>query len=97
MKFSDSSRRKNLEKEIATTQLLSLFHKYSIHKIEMSDDLLIQAGTLKCQHRTTLSYIDCLSIAASLKLKIPFHTTEKLLKNIHQNMLDKLVVVKYLF
>ena len=42
-------------------------------------------------------YIDCMGIAISLSKKIPFHTTEKKLKQIPNNVLEKLKVVKYTF
>lgn len=84
-------------KDSATTQIVGLLRKYAIKRIELVDDILIQAGLLKCQHNSTLSYIDCLSIASCIKLKIPFHTTEKLIKLIPQNTLDKLKVIKYTF
>jgi hypothetical protein len=57
--------------------------------------ILMAAGKMKCQHRTVLSYIDCMSIAHTLKMNIPFHTTEKKLKQIPGNVLQRLKVVKY--
>lgn len=49
------------------------------------------------QHRASLSYIDCISIGYCLNNNTEFHTTEKTLKQIKDNTLDKLKVKKYRF
>jgi predicted nucleic acid-binding protein len=68
---------------------------YCIEIIDPDKSLLFMAGLLKCQHRTTLSYNDCLAIAYCLNMKLEFHTTEKKLKEIPGNVLQKLKTVKY--
>jgi predicted nucleic acid-binding protein len=82
-------------KERAQALVSSLLEDYNIDMISPDRALLFSAGVLRCQHRTALSYIDCMSIAHALKLNIPFHTTEKKLKQIPGNVLQRLKVVKY--
>ncbi len=84
-------------KEIAKIAILNFIAKYPIEMVEFDNDLLILAGQLKCQHRLSLSYIDCMGIALALSRKAAFHTTEKRLKIIPHNVLSKLKVVKYTF
>jgi len=79
----------------ARSLVSSLLKDYYIEIVDPDRSLLFTAGLLKCQHRTTLSYIDCMAIAYSLKMKIEFHTTEKKLKEIPGNVLQKLKTVKY--
>jgi len=81
--------------ERARLLLTAIFEDYNIDIIDPDRSLLYTAGLLKCQHQTTLSYIDCLVIAYSLKMKLEFHTTEKKLKEIPGNVLQKLKTVKY--
>ncbi|MHA1611505.1 MAG: PIN domain-containing protein [Promethearchaeota archaeon] len=84
-------------KTIALTRLVELLEEYPIIQVGLNDQIINQAGILKCQHRTTLSYNDCLSIAYCLGENMLFHTTEKKLKKIPHNTLNKLRVVKYYF
>ena len=82
-------------KERAQVLVGSLLEDYNIDVISLDRDLLYSAGILRCQHRSVLSYIDCMSIAYALKMNLPFHTTEKKLKQIPGNVLQRLKVVKY--
>jgi len=66
-------------------------------QIELSETLIYKTGLLKCQHGTTLSYIDCMSIAYCLQENIEFHSTEENLKKIPHNTLQKLKTIKYQF
>ena len=84
-------------KEQATLKLTSFQHTFPVKHVDLDDSLVIKAGILKCQHRTTLSYIDCIAIALALNKKIEFHTTEKLLVNISQNTLQHLKIKTYSF
>ena len=68
---------KNDGKENAKITLVNFLEKYPLNLIEFDRNLIIHAGQLKCQHRNTLSYIDCMGLAIALNRKIPFHTTEK--------------------
>lgn len=70
-------------KEIAKITLLSFLEKYPLNLVEFDNNLIIQAGQIKCQHHNTLSYIDCMGIAIALNKNIPFHTTELNLKKSH--------------
>ena len=88
---------KNDGKENAKIILITFLKKYPLNLIEFDNNLIIHAGQLKCQHRSNLSYIDCMGIAIALNRKIAFHTTEKKLKKIPHNVLEKLIVVKYSF
>ena len=84
-------------KMIALTRLAELLNEYPIVQVGLDNQLINQAGILKCQHRTTLSYNDCISIAFCLINSINFHTTEKKLKKIPHNTLNRLQIVKYRF
>jgi len=88
---------RNDGKENARITLVNFLEKYPLNLIEFDRNLIIHAGQLKCQHRNTLSYIDCMGLVIALNRKIPFHTTEKTLKKIPNNVLEKLKVIKYSF
>lgn len=83
--------------EVAKISVSSFIHNVPHILVPVDEDIIISAGTLKCQHRTTLSYIDCMSIAFCLNNDVTFHTTEKNLKKIPHNTLQRLKVVKYKF
>lgn len=83
--------------EVAKISVSSFIHNVPHILVPVDEDIIISAGTLKCQHQTTLSYIDCMSIAFCLNNDVTFHTTEKNLKKIPQNTLRRLKVVKYDF
>lgn len=86
---------KNKGKDYAVTKVKSLIHRYSLSVIDLTEDLLFQAGLLKCQNRDILSYNDCFSIAYCLTEKVPFYTTEKKLKSIPHPILQKLKVIPF--
>ena len=88
---------KNDGKENAKITIINFLEKYPINLVEFDRNLIIFAGQLKCQHRNSLSYIDCMGIAIALNKKIQFHITEINLKKIPNNLLGKLKVVKYSF
>jgi predicted nucleic acid-binding protein len=79
----------------ATVQLKNLLDDYPIEIVELNQELLFSAGKLRCQHASTLSYIDCMSIAYCLHAGAAFHTTEKTIKQIPHNTPARLHVVKY--
>jgi predicted nucleic acid-binding protein len=81
----------------AKVSINSLLKEHPLHVGEQDTSLVVSAGVLKCQHKDTLSYIDCLSIAYCLNNKCTFHTTEKKLKKIPGNSLLRLHTVKYAF
>jgi predicted nucleic acid-binding protein len=81
----------------ANTQILNFMRNFPIDFVDLDESLILNAGKLKCQHASTLSYIDCMSIAFCLKQGAELHTTEKLLKQIPHNVLDRLRTVKYDF
>ena len=83
--------------EIAKIALTSFIRKFPHVLVDLNENIILMAGLLKCQHRTTLSYNDCISIAYCLNTKMLFHTTEKTLKKIKHNTLEKLKIVKYSF
>lgn len=83
--------------EIARITISSFIRNFPHILVNLDEDLIITAGKLKCQHRTDLSYIDCMSIALCLNTGITFHTTEKNLNKIPHNTLQRLKVVKYKF
>jgi predicted nucleic acid-binding protein len=84
-------------KEVAKIQISSLVKKLALILVELDESTIFLAGTLKCQHFNSLSYIDCISIAYCLNNGYTFHTTEKLLKKTPQNTLDRLKLVTYVF
>ncbi|HME51789.1 MAG TPA: PIN domain-containing protein [Candidatus Lokiarchaeia archaeon] len=79
----------------ATTQITNFQSQYPINLVDLDDPLILHAGKLKCQHAQFLSYIDCITIAFSLRENAELHTTEKLLKQIPHNTLQRLRFVKY--
>ena len=84
-------------KEIASIKITNLKNKIPFNLVDLDDSLILKAGILKCQHRTTLSYINCMSIAFCLNTNTTFHTTEKLIKKIPNNTLNQLKIEKYSF
>jgi PIN domain nuclease of toxin-antitoxin system len=83
--------------DIARTTIASFLKDVPVILADLDINLIFKAGTLKCQNDQVLSYIDSMCIAYALNLKIPLHTTEKLLKKIPNSTLERLKVVKYKF
>jgi predicted nucleic acid-binding protein len=79
----------------AATQLTNFLNIFPIELVEPGRELLFSAGKIRCQHASTLSYIDCMSIAFCLSSGAEFHTIEKAIKQIPQNTLARLHVVTY--
>ena len=84
-------------KEIASIKIANLRSQIPFNLVDLDDSLILKAGILKCQHRTSLSYIDCMSIAFCLNTNTTFHTTEKMIKKIPNNTLNQLKIEKYSF
>ena len=61
----------------AESILQSFFRTYNVKLTDLTNELIVKAGKLKCQYRTKLSYNDCIAIAISLQKGAIFHTTEK--------------------
>jgi predicted nucleic acid-binding protein len=70
---------------------------FPINFIDLDETLILHAGKLRCQHANTLSYNDCITIAFCLREGAELHTTEKLLKQIPHNVLQRLRIVKYIW
>ncbi|QEE16562.1 PIN domain-containing protein [Promethearchaeum syntrophicum] len=66
----------------AESILQSFFRAYNVKFVDLTHELIIKAGKLKCHNRTKLSYNDCIAIAISLEKGAIFHTTEKNLPTI---------------
>jgi predicted nucleic acid-binding protein len=81
----------------ANTQIINFQTQYPVSLVDLDDSLVLHSGKLKCQHVGTLSYIDCMTIAFCLRENAELHTTEKLLKQIPNNTLQRLRFVKYNF
>ena len=79
-------------KEFANSAVVSLLSSFPIQVESLNQSLILKAGELKCQFRTTLSYIDCFVIALALLKKCEVHTTEKNLPSI-----SKLKIITYSF
>ena len=78
--------------ENARNTIVNFLKNYPLKLVDLDQQLILDAGQLKCQHASALSYIDCMGIAVALSHKIPFHTTEKNLKKIPHNVLSRLKV-----
>ena len=83
--------------EIAKIAITSFVRKFPHVLVDLDENIILKAGMVKCQHMTTLSYNDCISIAYCLNTKMAFHTTEKTIKKIKHSTLEKLKVVQYDF
>ncbi len=83
--------------EIAKIAITSFVRKFPHVLVDLDENIILKAGMVKCQHRTTLSYNDCISIAYCLNTKMEFHTTEKTIQKIKHNTLEKLKIVQYDF
>ncbi|MEX2680280.1 MAG: PIN domain-containing protein [Candidatus Sigynarchaeota archaeon] len=81
--------------QAANAQVVNFIRNFPIVLVDIDEPLILHAGKLKCQHAAVLSYIDCMSIAYCLRENIEFHTTEKLLKAIPHNTLQRLRVIKH--
>ncbi len=79
----------------ATVQLTNFLNNYPVILVELDRDLYLSAGKIRCQHASTLSYIDCMSIVYCLSTNTEFHTTEKTIKRIPHNTLSRLRIVEY--
>ncbi|NVM04739.1 MAG: PIN domain-containing protein [Candidatus Helarchaeota archaeon] len=64
-------------KDYAAGSIRSFKHKISPQLMHLTPELILDAGLLKCQFRTKLSYNDSIVIATALKEKATLHTTEK--------------------
>ena len=84
-------------KDFANSTLIALLKSLPIQVVSLNQSLILKAGELKCRFRKELSYIDAMGIALSLDQKISFHTTEKKLKSLPNNILTKLKTVTYSF
>lgn len=84
-------------KDQAQQKTMGLLRKLNLISIDLDDSLILEAGQLKCQHRSSLSYIDCMIIGFCLNNQIELHTTEKNIKRIPHNTLQKLKIVSYPF
>ncbi len=84
-------------KDAAAAKLATMLRIYEINQDDLNEPTINLAGTLKCQHRDRLSYIDCMNIAFCLNSKCTLHTTEKLLKQILPETRKRLRIVSYVF
>jgi hypothetical protein len=84
-------------KDAAASKLATLMRIYNINQDDLDEPTINLAGTLKCQHRDKLSYIDCMNIAFCLNNKLALHTTEKSLRQILPETRKRLRVVSYKF
>ncbi len=82
-------------REYASTKIVAMLDLFPLEIIHVNTPLIIKAGQLKCQNQKLLSYNDCLSIAYCMLNKVPFHTTEKKLKEMPNGVQQQLKVVKY--
>ena len=74
----------NNGKDFAQSCINNLYERYPITIVNINKSLTMKAGSLKCQYRTKLSYVDCFVIALGLIEGIPIHTTEKDLPEIYK-------------
>jgi predicted nucleic acid-binding protein len=64
-------------KDHAANCIRSFQNNIPYQPVPLTSKLIIDAGQLKCQYRSKLSYNDCISIAIALDKNAEFHTTEK--------------------
>ncbi|HMF31420.1 MAG TPA: PIN domain-containing protein [Candidatus Lokiarchaeia archaeon] len=64
-------------KDYATRAIQSFYQTMPIDVVVPSLEIILQAGQLKCQHRSKLSYNDCVAIAIAQQERATLHTTEK--------------------
>ncbi|GAI87571.1 unnamed protein product [marine sediment metagenome] len=69
-------------KDYAMRCIISFQYTVNAQFVALTPDLIINAGRLKCQYRTKLSYNDCISISVAIKMRAKLHTTEKKLPKI---------------
>lgn len=69
-------------KSFAESSIGTLQRNYPLKIVDLTNDIILKAGGLKCQYRRTLSYFDCLVIAYALNERLVLHTTEKKLPSI---------------
>ena len=82
-------------KDAARNEIFALLKRYPFKEIPLNYPIIFDTGILKAQDRIRLSYNDCFSIIYCVQNKIPFHTTEKKLKQIPLSTLQKLKVITY--
>ena len=68
--------------DFANSVLQSFFSTFNVNLVDLTQEIIAKAGKLKCQHRTKLSYNDCIAISISIQKGAIFHTTEKNLPKI---------------
>lgn len=69
-------------KDYAMRCIISFQYTVNAQFVALTPDLILNAGRLKCQYRTKLSYNDCISISVAIKMRAKLHTTEKKLPKI---------------
>ncbi|HEY0090264.1 MAG TPA: PIN domain-containing protein [Candidatus Lokiarchaeia archaeon] len=69
-------------KDFATSCINSFLLYVKTNIVSLTPEIIIKAGSLKCQYRTELSYNDCIAITVALQNKAILHTTEKNLPKI---------------
>ena len=79
--------------QFAESTLASFMAEFSLEIVPLDASITYKAGKLKCQHRTSLSMVDCLAIAYCLNRNVTFHTTEKGLKK----LIPRLKIATYSF
>jgi predicted nucleic acid-binding protein len=82
--------------ESAKDMILAFLNSYPVILFDLTVDLIVKAGSLKCQTEN-LSYNDCILIAYALSQKIPLHSTDKTLDKVPNSIIQRLIVVKYRF
>ncbi len=79
-------------KEHAETSINNFSKEIPHQLLQLDRSAEFKAGALKCEHRNTLSYTDCMGITMAQQMNATFHTTEKELPP-----LPRLRVKKYAF
>ena len=64
-------------KDYAMRCIISFQYTVNAQFVALTPDLILNAGRLKYQYRTKLSYNDCISISVAVKMRAKLHTTEK--------------------
>lgn len=64
-------------RDYAAGCIRSFQYEFKPQLVSLTPDMILNAGKLKCQYRSQLSYNDCIAITTALKRKAILHTTEK--------------------
>lgn len=85
-------------KETIRQLIYSIIDKYQLQIVDPSVDLSLEAGLLRKDYPSLLSYVDCVLLLMCKHERLIFHTTEKRLTEfLRVDFANQLKIVKYAF